>query len=370
MPLHPLFGHEQTRKRASLALRSGRLPQVLLLTGADGIGKQRFGLWLAQLLLCEQPLEEPCGRCRSCRLVLGLGHPDLHWFVPIPRPKSSEADRQIEEAEELLGEVIAGRRERSLYEPSDGMAFHPLASIRLLLRRAALTSVEGGKKVFVLGNASQLVPQESSPEAANALLKFLEEPPTDTWVILTTTEAERVLPTIRSRAAAVRLTPVSDSAVREFVEQVLQAPSAARDRLVRRAEGTIGRLAATEGEGEGEEGRALEDRATRAEREARALLAAIRKPGPAGLGERLERALRQTPWAARGGFTDLLDALAVELVTEARKEAKGQRVRQSERVRSAATGLQRIAQAREEAQGNVNPQLLLADLAAELAEAG
>jgi hypothetical protein len=57
--------------------------------------------------------------------------------------------------------------------------------------------VEADRKVFLVGEADRLVPQESSPEAANALLKLLEEPPANTWIIPTTTEQELVLPTIR-----------------------------------------------------------------------------------------------------------------------------------------------------------------------------
>lgn len=348
MLLHPLAGHQEARRRLAEALRQGRLPQVLLLTGPEGVGKQRLGLWLAQLLLCEQPGLEPCGACRACRLATGLAHPDLHWFVPILRPKAGEPDKQVEEAAELIAEVLAARREKPLYEPADGMASHPLASARLLLRRAALTPVEAKRRIFVLGEADRLVPQEASQEAANALLKFLEEPPRNTWVVLTTTEPERVLPTIRSRAVPLRLGRLPDAEVRGFAERFLQpAPGAAAiDAMVRRADGAIGRLV-TDGE-----------RSEKAAAEARALLDAVK----AGSGARFERSLRQAPWSARGGFTDLLDALALELAHRARAAADQPEAGQL------VTALTRVQVARAEAQGNVNPQLLLASLAGELAE--
>ncbi|MEO8479881.1 MAG: DNA polymerase III subunit delta, partial [Gemmatimonadota bacterium] len=88
MTLTPIHGHRTLRGRLAEAITADRLPQVLLLTGESGIGKQRLALWLAQRLLCEQPLAEPCGACGSCKRVLGLVHPDLHWFVPVPRPKA------------------------------------------------------------------------------------------------------------------------------------------------------------------------------------------------------------------------------------------------------------------------------------------
>ena len=320
MPMHPLIGHHQARRQLVGSYRSGRLPQVVMLSGPDGVGKQRLGLWFAQLLLCQQPSEEPCGSCRPCRRVLDLTHPDLHWFVPVPRLKATDPDRQVEEVGELLAESMNARREQSWYEPADGMSTHPLASARLLLRRAALTPVEGTRKVFVLGNADRLVPQESSPEAANALLKLLEEPPADTWIVLTTTEPERVLPTIRSRAVPMRLGSLPAGAV-----------------------------ATPPG---------VEERQRKATGEATALLDSIK----AGRGARLERSLKQAPWSARGSFTDLLDALAAELAARARN------VTDLAEATRLVRAIERVQLARAEAQGNVNPQLLLASLAGELEE--
>jgi DNA polymerase-3 subunit delta' len=346
--MHSLVGHQDARQRLANSFKNGRLPQVILVTGPEGVGKQRLGLWLAQLLFCERPAAEPCGSCRACRLVLGLAHTDLHWFVPIPRPRAAEADKQVEEAAELLAEAMAARRETPLYEPADGMASHALASARLLVRRGSLTPVEGSRKVFVVGEADRLVPQESSPEAANALLKFLEEPPSDTWIVLTTTEPERVLPTIRSRAVPLRLARLPDAEVRAFAETTLRpAPAGAElEARVRRADGAIGRLIAA---GDG---------AAKAMQDARALLEAVRS----GAGARYERSIRQMPWQARGGFTDLLDALAEELAGRAREAAV------QGNAAPFVSALERVQRTRVDAQGNLNPQLLLAALAGELAE--
>ena len=346
--IHPLVGHTEARRRLADSVRSNRLPQVILVTGPEGVGKQRLGLWLAQLLMCERPAEAPCGACRSCRQVLGLAHPDLHWFVPIQRPKAAEPDRQVDEAAELLGEAMAARREEPLYRSSDGMSSHPIASARLLLRRASLTPVQGRRKVFVVGEADRLVPQEGASDAANALLKFLEEPPADTWIVMTTTEPERVLPTIRSRAVPLRLARLPDAVVREFAERSLpDAPRGpALDALIRHADGAIGRLLEG-GEGVG-----------KAAQEARALLEAVTGGG----GARFEKSLKQPPWSARGPFTDLLDALAVELAGRARASAPGGKAAPF------VAALERVQAARAEAQGNVNPQLLLASLAGELSE--
>src|SRR6476660_299383 len=140
MTLHPLVGHHQLRSRLAHAVRNKRLPQVLLFAGPAGVGKQRLALWLAQLVLCESAKDEPCGSCRACRLVLGLSHSDLHWFVPIARPKASEPDKQVDEAAQAIAGVLEDRRNQPLYAPSDGMASHGIASVRLLQRRASLTA--------------------------------------------------------------------------------------------------------------------------------------------------------------------------------------------------------------------------------------
>src|SRR5205814_66348 len=72
-------------------------------------------------------------------------------------------------------------------------------------------------KVFVIGEAERMVPQEGTEQAANAFLKLLEEPPSNTTIILTSSEPGALLPTIRSRVVTVRVAPVSQADIREFL---------------------------------------------------------------------------------------------------------------------------------------------------------
>jgi DNA polymerase-3 subunit delta' len=334
---------------------------VLLLTGPAGVGKQRLALWLTQLVLCEKAGEEPCGVCRACHLVAGLSHPDVHWFVPIPRPKASDPDKQVEEAAQSIAQCLGERRAEPLYPPADGMATHSLASVRLLQRQAALTAVEGGARIFILGEADRLIAQESSQEAANALLKLLEEPPAGSLFILTTVEPRRLLSTMRSRAVPIRLGRLSNTEVGAFLKAHLRPALSSREleQRVAQAEGAIG-MALRAGD---EAGQAYEA----AEQWLEAVLA--------GPGAAYERALKQPPWSARGEFTAMLDALA-ETLGEAARGTVGEPVRRPvakalQRHRQPAAllkAMEHVADAREAAWGNVNPQILLAVLAEDLAE--
>jgi DNA polymerase-3 subunit delta' len=213
-----------------------------------------------------------------------------------------------------------------------------------------------------VGDAERLIPQEGNPEGANTLLKLLEEPPRGSLLILTARELGSVLPTIRSRAVPVRLGPVPDEEIRQFLRTHTDLKGDALEERILLADGSIGRaLAAGLGEG-----------GSKAAAAAVALLEAVRR-GPI---EAYGAALKQGPWQARGEFTDMLDALAV-LLEEAARSASGSGERRRLpaalspplRLAGVVRAVESVQQARQAAQGNVNPQLLLAGLCGELAEA-
>ena len=359
MSLLPLVGHSEARARVGKAIQAGRLPQMLLLTGPRGVGKQRFGLWVAQALLCQDTVGVPCGRCRGCVQVLGLIHPDLHWMVPVPRPKAGEVDRQVEELVSLQAEVMDERRRQPLWRQLDGLTGHFVSTARLLQRQASLTPVVGPRQVFLIAEADRLVPQESSPEAANALLKLLEEPPASTQFLLTAADPGLLLPTIRSRLVPLRLGRLADVEVADFLRAhagVEERDLAAR---VQAAGGSIGEaLVGTEDRSESTD--AAEE---------------ILRAATAGAAARAERALRQGPWAARGDFTAMLDQLG-EVICDAARMASGaatgdrvpETLNRGQGVAALVEAGRRVGVARERAQGNINPQLLLAVLTDELAE--
>ena len=348
MPLPPLFGHDGVRRRLAGAVAAGRLPQALLFEGPRGVGKQRLALWLAQCLVCEKG--GGCGECRGCRLVATLQHPDVHWFVPLElSKKGADADKQVDLVAEALAEEMTARREQPLYQAPGGLASHGIAAVRLLLRRLSLTPAVGRRKVFIVGDAERLIPQRGMEDAANALLKALEEPPADTVVVLTAADPEALLPTILSRVVRVRVARIADTVVTDFAQQVLGITGKAElAQRVSSAEGCIGRLLATEGDSGAGSRRAGE------------LLEAGRKGRGGGDAMLYALALSQMPFQARGGFTEMLDALANRLRAQAKTGGETQKL---------VEAIARVMDARELAQGNVNPQLVTAVLAEDLAGA-
>jgi DNA polymerase-3 subunit delta' len=241
------------------------------------------------------------------------------------------------------------------------MAIHPIASVRLLLQQAALSAVEGGWRVFIIGEAERLVPQEASQEAANAMLKLLEEPPQRSLFILTTVDPRALLPTIRSRTAPVRLNRLLDTEVRGFLERHQPKLAAANlDAKTSAAAGSIGVALTID-----------DEESNLAYRAAADLLEAVL----AGGAPMLERVLKQPAYAARGEFTAMLDALAETLGESARVALGGaprrpipEALSKSRDPNALLRAMERVSEAREAAWGNVNPQLLLAVLGVELAE--
>jgi len=250
--LPPLCGHEEIQRRFLAAAADERLPQSLLLHGPDGIGKQRLGLWIAALVLCETTgSEQPCGVCRSCGMVGSLRHPDLHWFFPLPSPGGSHTPKKIRQ---LLEEARTDALEVRRVEPFGVATLEPSAAIYLSMveeirERATRRPAIGQSSVFLIGDAERMVPQASSQEAANAFLKLLEEPPPDTLVILTSSRPGELLPTIMSRTLAVRVTSPDPVVAEQFLEREVGMNRSVARTLARRSQGAVGlalRLADTD----------------------------------------------------------------------------------------------------------------------------
>jgi DNA polymerase-3 subunit delta' len=361
--LRALRGHEAARRRLARAALRGELPGSILLHGPAGIGKQRLGLWLGQLLLCDAPGEDgPCGQCQACRFALRLEHPDLQWFFPLARPRVSGGPDKLaaalEEARAASGTWTA--------TPGEPVGLF-LAQIRTLCRMAAGRPALARRRVFLIGQAEDLASQEASQEAANALLKILEEPPPAVTLVLTASDPEDLLPTIRSRVLPLALRPLPDAEVAAFLVQELGTAEEEARRAAALGQGAIGRALGFLPREDGEPGplEAVRQRA-------RALLVAATAPQPQ---QRYAAALAASPTGARGAFSEVLDALAAWLRDLAsascgaeqrlvNPDARDFLADLARRLPNAAAAcpaaIHLVGRAAALAQSNVNPQLTLA----------
>jgi DNA polymerase-3 subunit delta' len=372
MTLRPLVGHEEARHDLSRAYAARVLPAALLFHGPRGVGKQRLALWLAQLLVCERPSGEPCATCSRCRMALALEHPDIHWFFPLERPRAGSADRLVEALEAARHEALAELRKSPLRASHTaevrGLYLGIARSIRAIAHKRP---VMAAGPIFIVGDADLLVPQESSPEAANALLKLLEEPPGGARFILTSSEPGWLLPTIRSRTVPFHLSPLSEGVVAAFLQAHADVDAGLAAWAARLGHGSIGRALAflptddQKGPLEQLRRRAWEIVAAATANEASDTYSLALGFPPAGaralvdLFAFVEEWLRDLAAVSAGAEDRVLNADAMD---ELRRAVNHQALAASDVARSFAS----VERARELAYGNVNPQLVVFGLAQDL----
>jgi DNA polymerase-3 subunit delta' len=153
------------------ALASGRVANAYAFVGPAGSGRMTTARAFAQALLCQSG--EGCGRCRGCGLVLRGEHPDLHVVVPTPPERNPRGTPVIR-----------------------------IDAVRELERQASLRPALGGRRVLVLDGAERM-----TAETPQVFLKFLEEPPPGTVVILVLSGVRAVPATVISRCQLVRFQP-------------------------------------------------------------------------------------------------------------------------------------------------------------------
>jgi DNA polymerase-3 subunit delta' len=183
------IGHPEIQEKILNSIRNERLPHAYLFYGKEGAGKDTFAIEIAKLLNCEKGPLHVCQTCSPCIKISKLEHPDIKFIFPVP------SDKQIkpEEIAEVLQDKAENPYRRTGFPGKN--TFISIDTIRDLKYEAKFKLYEGRKKVFILSEADQM-----RPEAANALLKILEEPPDNLMLILITSSIHRILPTIRSRS--------------------------------------------------------------------------------------------------------------------------------------------------------------------------
>jgi len=157
----------------SHSLRNNRLAHAYLFAGPKGSGKKQMALHLAKSLFCQERDADACGSCLACRRIEAGNHPDVRLLSP------------------------------------DGASIK-IDQIRDLQKEMAMRAVESRHKVYIMEHVEKMTAQ-----AANSLLKFLEEPPAGVLAVLLTENSHAVLPTILSRCQMVPFSPLPADEIAE-----------------------------------------------------------------------------------------------------------------------------------------------------------
>lgn len=216
MQFTDVIGQEAVKRQLRRMWQEGRMPHALLLAGPEGCGKLPMALALATRLLCRTPNEadEACGNCRDCKMTAKWAHPDLHFIFPVFNAPGQSgrtvSDRFLTEWRAQLDETPYFTRQAWLKRigVENQQSLIGVAEANNLLSKLFTVSSQGGYRIVIIWLAEQM-----NQEAANKLLKILEEPPAGTIFILTANEPERMLPTILSRTQRVDMPPLNETEI-------------------------------------------------------------------------------------------------------------------------------------------------------------
>ncbi|NIS60955.1 MAG: DNA polymerase III subunit delta' [Proteobacteria bacterium] len=199
MSFKEIIGHDRQIEHLRNAMRNGRLAHAYLFLGKDGIGKKVVALNLAKALNCLRGEEEPCDECRSCLKVNHLHHPDVLLVEP-------------------HGQWIR------------------IDQVRDLQRELSHRPYEGKRRVCILTSADRM-----RQEAANALLRILEEPPLHTVLILLAANGDFILPTITSRCQRITFNPLHPERIAGVLRSRLGLKREEAHMLASLADGSLGK---------------------------------------------------------------------------------------------------------------------------------
>ncbi len=207
MPFHSIIGHHRPITWLRTAIGTNHLGHAYLFHGEPAIGKRQTALALTQLLHCEGPLDDPapdaCGVCQSCHQVEQAIHPDCLFIQP---EDSQKAQPKIK-----------------------------IDQIRAIEHLAVYRPLIGSHKICLIDEADTM-----TLEAANALLKTLEDPPGHCLFLLISSRPEHLLPTIRSRCIAVRFSPLPIDAIESYLQSQLSMKSPDATLVASCTEGRLG----------------------------------------------------------------------------------------------------------------------------------
>ena len=196
-----ILGHEQIKDHFRNAVQTGKVSLSYMLSGEAGMGRKSLANAFALNLLCEKGLPDPCMQCHACKQVLAGSHPDL-IYVTHEKPASIGVD----DIREQINDTILVRPYSSYY------------------------------KIYIVDEAEKMTVQ-----AQNALLKTIEEPPSYAVILLLTTNPDAFLPTILSRCVQLKLKPLKDVVVKEYLIQSLGVEESQAEIYAAFARGNLGK---------------------------------------------------------------------------------------------------------------------------------
>lgn len=220
MSFKDILGHDKELSALRNAILNSRVAHAFIFSGPEGIGKRLAALGFARALNCAGFDGDSCGVCASCRMMDAGAHPNLLQVWPTVK----ERDDVLENA----------------YDGAGLIRISQVRDIQEFLRYR----IDGGKKAVVVDYAERLMPQ-----AANAFLKTLEEPPAGSVIMLITSRPSDLLPTILSRCQRISFRPLPDEAISAMLVRDRGARRDVADAVARLSCGSISKALRFVGEG-------------------------------------------------------------------------------------------------------------------------
>ncbi len=198
MKFSEIAGHNETIRALRSIVDAGKIPHAIMLSGISGIGKFRLARALAQYIHCQNHVNgDSCGVCPSCKQHQNLNNPDIHFIYPVIKRDGILISKDLADCwKEMMTEwsYMPPEKWNEIIQAGNSRPAIYVTESEDIIARASLSAYQENFKIFLMW-----LPEKMRPEAANKLLKIIEEPYDDTIFILVSNDDSKVLPTIFSR---------------------------------------------------------------------------------------------------------------------------------------------------------------------------